>query len=327
MTFYENIVFPVNPSYGSGAGPGFNTSLIESDSGVETAIQRRSESKHVFDAAFHVREKSDVYDVLSLYRRVGGVSGGFLYQDLADYTSTTKGRLWGDDSPAAISDNDQVLGTGDGTTVDFQLVKTYGTATPQYVRRILKPVSGTVVVALDGVPTASGWSVDTTTGIVTFTSAPGVGVIVSAGYEFRVPVRFGIEVDQLLQGTIETWGDAEIPQIPMVEILAPSQYNERRMWGGATFLTVSADTNLSLLTAQFWSVDPQSGGLKLNLPAKASTPLGPDIFTIHNASGSNSIDVYDSDTAALVVNLSTGVFRRFSLGVTSGGSRIWRVHN
>ena len=43
---------------------------------------------------------------------------------------------------------DQVLGTGDGTTAAFQLVKTYGSLYSPYQRPIAKPVPGSVRVAV-----------------------------------------------------------------------------------------------------------------------------------------------------------------------------------
>ena len=46
---------------------------------------------------------------------------------------------------------------------------------------------------MNNVSQASGWTIDTTTGIVTFSSAPGSGVSVKAGYEFEVPVRFAAD--------------------------------------------------------------------------------------------------------------------------------------
>ncbi len=58
------------------------------------------------------------------------------------------------------------------------------------IRTITKPVAGTVQVYLDGVEQPSGWSVDTTTGLVTFGVPPTLGVEVTAGFEFDVPVRF-----------------------------------------------------------------------------------------------------------------------------------------
>ncbi len=55
---------------------------------------------------------------------------------------------------------------------------------------IKKPVVGTVKPYLAGVLQSSGWSVDTTTGVLTFLASPAVGVAVTADFEFDVPVRF-----------------------------------------------------------------------------------------------------------------------------------------
>jgi uncharacterized protein (TIGR02217 family) len=70
------------------------------------------------------------------------------------------------------------------------LIRTYSSGGSTDVRTITKPVAGTVKVYLAGVQQMSGWSVNTTTGVITFSSAPGNGVAVSADYEFDVPVRF-----------------------------------------------------------------------------------------------------------------------------------------
>ena len=51
-------------------------------------------------------------------------------------------------------------------------MKRYESGAQAWVRRIVKPVAGTVRVALGGVEQASGWSVNTTTGLVTFDTAP-----------------------------------------------------------------------------------------------------------------------------------------------------------
>jgi uncharacterized protein (TIGR02217 family) len=70
----------------------------------------------------------------------------------------------------------QLLGTGDGAQTQFQLVKHYPSGSVIEVRTISKPVAGTVKVYLDGMEQLSGWSVDTTTGLVTSGTAPGLGV-------------------------------------------------------------------------------------------------------------------------------------------------------
>jgi len=76
-------------------------------------------------------------------------------------------------------------------------------------------VAGSVRVALNGVEQMSGWSVDTTTGIVSFTLAPGNAVIVRAGFEFDVPVRF--DSDQL-DVTLDIERLGSITSIPLLEI-------------------------------------------------------------------------------------------------------------
>ena len=52
----------------------------------------------------------------------------------------------------------------------------------------------TVRVALGMVEPMSGWTLDATTGVAPFTTAPGNGLIVRAGFEFDVPVRFDIDM-------------------------------------------------------------------------------------------------------------------------------------
>jgi hypothetical protein len=83
------------------------------------------------------------------------------------------------------------------------------------LRTITKPVAGTVKVYLDGVQQLSGWSVDTTTGLITFGTAPVLDVEVTADFEFDVPVRF--DTDHMAV-TIETYRLHAWQQIPIVEL-------------------------------------------------------------------------------------------------------------
>ena len=70
-------------------------------------------------------------------------------------------------------------------------------------------------VYLDGVEQLSGWSVDTTTGLVTFSTSPTSGVEVTAAFEFEVPVRF--DTDHMVV-TIQTYQLHNWQQIPIVEL-------------------------------------------------------------------------------------------------------------
>jgi uncharacterized protein (TIGR02217 family) len=97
----------------------------------------------------------------------------------------------------------------------FQLTKTYTSGPQTHVRLITKPVDGSVRIALDGVEQISGWSADSTTGLVTFDIAPASGVVIAAGFEFDVPVRFDSDV---LEISLDTFRAGTIPDVPLVEV-------------------------------------------------------------------------------------------------------------
>ncbi|PKP67590.1 MAG: TIGR02217 family protein, partial [Alphaproteobacteria bacterium HGW-Alphaproteobacteria-5] len=96
-----------------------------------------------------------------------------------------------------------------------QLVKAYTSGAQSWTRAITKPVAGTVRVALDGAEQLGGWSIDATTGVVTFDTAPATGVAVTAGFEFDVPVRFDTDT---LDVTLDLERLGSITSIPLLEI-------------------------------------------------------------------------------------------------------------
>ena len=73
----------------------------------------------------------------------------------------------------------------------------------------------TIGAQADMVEQLSGWTLDTTTGIVTFTTAPANDVIVRAGFEFDVPVRFDSDT---LDVTLDFERLGSITSIPLLEI-------------------------------------------------------------------------------------------------------------
>ena len=72
-----------------------------------------------------------------------------------------------------------------------------------------------MTIALNGAPQPSGWTVATTTGLVTFATAPGAGIAVTAGFTFDVPVRFDSDV---LDVTLDLERLGSITSIPLLEI-------------------------------------------------------------------------------------------------------------
>jgi uncharacterized protein (TIGR02217 family) len=114
-----------------------------------------------------------------------------------------------------VAPTDQPIGTGNGAVITFALLKRYSSGAQSWTRAIAKPVAGTVRVALNGVEQMTGWSVNTATGSVTFTTAPGAGVAITAGFEFDVPVRFDTD---MLDVTLDLERLGSITSIPLLEI-------------------------------------------------------------------------------------------------------------
>jgi uncharacterized protein (TIGR02217 family) len=105
---------------------------------------------------------------------------------------------------------DQPLGTGDGTTSRFDLFKTYGAGE---MRRITRPVAGSVRVAIDGVDQLAGWTLSS--GAIVFDQPPAAGGAISAGFLFDVPVRFAEDRIDINRATFLA---GEAPSVPLVEI-------------------------------------------------------------------------------------------------------------
>ena len=144
---------------------------------------------------------------MAFFEARNGRLHGFRFKDWGDHKSCLPS---GTPSPT-----DQSIGTGDGTTTAFQLVKHYASGSQTWTRTIAKPVAGTVRVALDGAEQIDDWSVDTTTGVVTFDIAPAAGVAVTAGFAFDVPVRFDTDV---LDVTLDLERLGSITSIPLLEL-------------------------------------------------------------------------------------------------------------
>ena len=181
MAFLDT-VFPLKISYGSSGGPVKNTRVATAASGFEQRVAFWDESLRRYDISYGIRDFDDLYEVLQLYEVTNGKQDFFLFLDNSDFKSTTV--------TGTISDTDVIIGTGDDVEVNFQLVKEYTTAATIRSRTIRRPKIGTTIIALDGTPQVGGWTVNTTTGIVNFSVAPAGAVVITAGYEFYVPVRF-----------------------------------------------------------------------------------------------------------------------------------------
>lgn len=207
MTGFHEVRFPPNISYGSSGGPERRTDVVTLRSGSEERNAIWANSRRRYNALYNVKKWADIEDVLAFWEERRGRLYGFRWKDWFDFRSASHG--------AAIAASDQLIGVGDGVKNQFQLLKTYGSVFSPWARDIRKPVSSTVRVSIGGVEQMSGWSVDTTTGIVTFVSPPAASAILRAGFEFDVPVRFDADSINISHSGFEL---GDIPTLPVVEI-------------------------------------------------------------------------------------------------------------
>ncbi len=206
MAFHE-IRFPSNLSFGSVGGPERRTDIVTLVSGHEERNSPWSQSRRRYDAGMGLRNLDDLEALVAFFEARAGQLNGFRWKDWADFRS----------APASqpITATDQVIGAGDGEIATFRLRKTYASGAQSHAREIRKPVAGTVRVALNGVALGAGWSVDPATGLVAFEVAPPAGAVVTAGFEFDVPVRF--DTDRLLV-SVSSFQAGDLPNVPVVEV-------------------------------------------------------------------------------------------------------------
>ncbi|MDH3660442.1 MAG: DUF2460 domain-containing protein [Alphaproteobacteria bacterium] len=198
MTSFHETRFPDNIAYGATGGPEFATTVVVTGAGHEQRNANWAAARGRWDVGTGLKNQQQLDTLIAFFRSRKGKAYGFRFKDWTDFKATG-----------------QLLGTGDNATTTFQLVKHYPSGNSIELRSIVKPVAGTVAIYLDSVEQLSGWSVDVTTGIVTFTSAPAQDVEVSADFEFDVPVRF--DTDHMAV-TIETYKLHRWQQIPIVEL-------------------------------------------------------------------------------------------------------------
>jgi uncharacterized protein (TIGR02217 family) len=150
--------------------------------------------------------------VLALYHRAYGKFAGFRVRCADDFSTNAH---VGTPTPT-----DWVLPKLSSGV--YQLIKGYGSGAARRspsacrIRKLSKPVSGTVVVSRNDVTLSSGVSVDYATGRVTVTPAPTTEVI-KGGCEFDLPCRFNSSIEiTALSKSMRDCGSIDI-----IELLQP----------------------------------------------------------------------------------------------------------
>lgn len=212
MAFLD-LTFPRNVALGARGGPRRRTDIAALGNGREERNSRWADSRRVFNVGLGIRSADQLAEVVALWQEARGAFHSFRFRDWSDFSSAAPSASphWGD----------QLIGTGDGAAAAFQLAKVYGSVSP-YAREITKPVAGSVSLGLDGAEFLAGWSVDPLTGVVTFVAPPAVGVEITAGFLFDVPVRFeddALDLEMAFFDEAEGVGLGGLPPINLVEVI------------------------------------------------------------------------------------------------------------
>ena len=215
---YE-VEFPTSVSFLASGGPTFSTTVNEGFSGFENRNANWSMSRGAWSIDLNYKDQSYFDDVQAFFLVVGGKWDSFRFKDHKDFQATG-----------------QLIGTGDGANKFFQLTKTYFSGSRSYVRKITKPITANVL-KFDGtnctesvvihvgstlLTLGTDYSVNETTGMVTFTTAPASASPVLADFSFHYVVRF--DDDALKAQLEESPSDARLvswPQIVLREVKQP----------------------------------------------------------------------------------------------------------
>lgn len=191
MSFVE-VQFPSDISYGATGGPMFLTDVVATVSGHEQRNSKWSQARARYNVASGVKTETQWQVLIAFFRARRGKAVGFRFKDWGDFKAV----------------NQPLLSLG-GT--QYQLVKQYVSGAVVSERIITKPVAGTVKLYRNSLLQASGWSIDTTTGIIT-TSLTGT---LTVDFDFDVPVRF--DTDELAL-SLDSFNNGSWNNIPLIEV-------------------------------------------------------------------------------------------------------------
>jgi uncharacterized protein (TIGR02217 family) len=205
MAPFDDVSYPFALGRSTAVAPEFSTSVTVTASGHEQRNSLWSDARLHFDVGPGIRSEAELSQLIAFFRQRRGAARGFRITDPYDHSSN------GMTGTPGMSD--QLLGIGDGLSVDFPLIKSYGSGTEPQIRRITRPRPETIVIS------AGDFGNDTWTlldhGIIRFDTAPPVGAEVRAGFLFDVPVRFA---EDRIDVSGVNFAAGEAPSIPLIEL-------------------------------------------------------------------------------------------------------------
>jgi uncharacterized protein (TIGR02217 family) len=165
--------------------PTFSTEIQESLAGREVRLQNFQNPIWEFTLTYEYlqndpkfrdeNEQTPLETLVGFFLARGGQFDDFLLNE-ADLTGRLEDSLY----------SGQPIGAGDGATKAFQIVRNVG----GFLEAVQNPMNQSATVYLNGVSKTQGTDYTIANGVVTFTSAPGAGVNITADFVMLQRVRF-----------------------------------------------------------------------------------------------------------------------------------------
>lgn len=205
MTEFHDVRFPLALGFGARGGPSLRTDITRLASGAEHRNSPHDHARRRYDVGPGVKSLEDLSALIRFFQARKGQRHSFRFRDPLDHQSGLPG--------ATLSMSDETIGMGDGVQTVFQLIKVYEDAGGRHERIITKPIAGTLLLAAGGQFISA--TLDTDSGQVSFDTPPGTGQVITAGFQFDVPVRF--DTDHLAI-TLETFQAGTAGSVPLIEV-------------------------------------------------------------------------------------------------------------
>lgn len=194
--FNEVLIDPLPKGYDRmpSGGPEYANTYFSNSAGFVKVNVDRYDPINRFRVDYSVLDEAMYAKLRRLHIVNKGGAIGFRFKDWTDYFASADGL------PCDPHKTPMLFGTGNGSRVTWPLIKTFTEGSETYTKQITKPVAGglaydtranTVKIYVNGTLQTSGVSVNSTTGIVTFTSAPANSAALTWLGEYDLPVRFG----------------------------------------------------------------------------------------------------------------------------------------
>jgi uncharacterized protein (TIGR02217 family) len=164
---YPVFVSPPTMAWNSTKTQKWNTKIQKSASKRRKTLSRQSYPEYELDCTYTCLDTAEVDYVAGFFAKMHGQAGTFLWKDDQDYKCD---KTW--------------IGTGDGSTTGFQIVRSLE---GQFFEPVLNIVPGTLKVFVDNVQVSEilgddGWDV--------LAAAPAAGSIITASFEYYWRVAF-----------------------------------------------------------------------------------------------------------------------------------------